>query len=276
MQCDDVVADTGVALLLYINVGNPRVLRMSLFQTVQFQACIVAYESLDDLCGEEVPVVGSMVAEEELGFRTFLEDNEHTSVDHQVDIRTEDVDHLHGAFHLYVLRHIDEKSVLCQHRVQCRYGIGFCVGNTAIVLPHQFRMFCCYAVQTVDYDAVIEFCLRQRLGIELVVDNEIKRSAEVGNIALESLVGIDRNLKTVEVQAIVRLKELLHIRVLVAFHFPVREAKPAEVLESLVAYLIENGCSVILDHLLRLVVEVYILFFALHCCFFLGVLVGWI
>ena len=133
-------------------------------------------------------------------------------------------------------------------------------------------MFSSYPVQAVNDNAVIQLCLWKSLTIELVVNNEVKRSAEIWYITLESLVRINGDFKAVKIQTIIWLKELLHIRVLIAFHLPGRKTLTTEILKSLVAHLIEHGCSMFLYHLLRLSVEVYILFFALHCSFFFEVL----
>ena len=55
----------------------------------------------------------------------------------------------------------------------------------------------------------------QSLAIESIVHHKIKGSAHVRNIALEHLVWIHWNFQSVQVQAIIRLKELTDIRIFV-------------------------------------------------------------
>ena len=179
---------------------------------------------------------------------------------------------MYGTLKLHILRHIDEKTILCKHCIQGCYSISLSIGKTTIILCNQVRTLSCYTVQTVNDDTIIKLCLWKSLTVELIINYEIKRSAEIWNIALEGIIRINRNLKTVEIQSIIRFKELLHIRVLIAFHLLGRKALSTEVFKSLIAYLIEHRCSMLFDELLRLCIEVYILFFALHCNFFLEVL----
>lgn len=96
--------------------------------------------------------------------------------------------------------------------------------------------------------------LQQSLSVELVVDNEVERCAEIGNIAAESLVGVDRNVQPVEVETIVGGKESGHIGVLIALDFLTWESHPPEILKGLVANGVQHVSRVALDELRVVVV----------------------
>ena len=119
VECYDIMIDTAVALLLYINVRDTHILIVSFLKAVELQAGIVSDKSLYDLCAKEVAVVGSMVAEEELCLSTLVEDDEYAAVHHKVDIRAEDIDDLNATISLGVLGNIDEESVLSSIRGAC-------------------------------------------------------------------------------------------------------------------------------------------------------------
>ena len=90
-----------------------------------------------------------MVAEKHLHFGTLLEDNEHTTVNHQVGhlplgiLRRglQDVDDLNGTIDLHVLRYIDQQAVLRQHSVQGRYGIVAGLGLFCVIFLDEIGMF---------------------------------------------------------------------------------------------------------------------------------------
>ena len=109
VQCDDIMVDTAVSLLLDINVGNAHILGVGLLQTVQFETGIVANISLYNLCGEKIKVVGGVVTEKHRCLSALLKYDEHTTVDHQIDIGTQNIDHLDSAVGFDVLGNIDER-----------------------------------------------------------------------------------------------------------------------------------------------------------------------
>lgn len=55
----------------------------------------------------------------------------------------------------------------------------------------------------------------QSPAIKSIVHHKIKSSAHIGNIALEHFIRVHRNFQPVQVQAIIRLKELADIRIFV-------------------------------------------------------------
>ena len=63
VQGDDVMVDATVALLVDIDIAYPYVLMVGFFHTIQVKRRILADIGLNDLCGQEVAVVGCMVAE---------------------------------------------------------------------------------------------------------------------------------------------------------------------------------------------------------------------
>ena len=65
---------------------------------------------------------------------------------------------------------------------------------------------------------------------------------------MEGLVGVDGNRQALQVQAVVGLKELLHVGVLVALHLFRREAQSLEVLKGLVAHGVHYVAAVLADH----------------------------
>ena len=52
----------------------------------------------------------------------------------------------------------------------------------------------------------------------MVVNDEVETRREVGDIATEGLVGVDRNRQTIQVEPIVRFKELLQVGIFVTFY----------------------------------------------------------
>ena len=87
--------------------------------------------------------------------------------------------------------------------------------------------------------------LRQMtLGLLVVVENivyhEIKAGAQVGHIAAERLVRVDRYLQTIDVYAEVGFKELLDIRIFIALHLLAGETSRHEVIEGLIAHSVHR------------------------------------
>ena len=86
MKRDDVMVHAAVSLLLNVNVADTTVLVMSLLQTIEVETGILTNISLDNLSSEEVLIISSMVAEEELGLSTLFHHDENTTVYHQINI----------------------------------------------------------------------------------------------------------------------------------------------------------------------------------------------
>ena len=256
MKGDDVMVYTAVSLLLNINVADTTVLVMSLLQTIEVETGILANISLDNLGCEEVLIIGSMIAEEELSLSTLFHHDEHTSVYHQINIRTENIDDLNGSLYLYILWNINQQAILCQECIQCRDAIFIGFGNLGIVFPDEFRVFCSNLVQRVHDYALRKLYFRQCFVIKSIVHHEVERSAQIRHIAAESFVWIYRNFQTVQVQAIIWLEDGAHICVLVSFYLSGREAQATEVLKRNIAHRIEHLSTVLLDHSRRRLIQV--------------------
>ena len=256
MKGDDVMVYTAVCLLLDIHVADTAVLVMSLLQAIEVETGILAYKCLDNLSSEEVLVIGSMVAEEELGLSTLFHHDEHTTIHHQIYIRTKDIDDLYGTLYLYVLWNIDKQAILCEESIQCGDAIFIGFGNLSIVFPDEFRVFCSNLVQRIYDNTFWQLHLWQCLIIKSIVYNEVERSAQIRHIAAESLVWIYGDFQTVQVQAIIWLEDGAHICVLVSFYLSGREAQATEVLKRSIAHRIEHLSTVLLDYSRRRLIQV--------------------
>ena len=197
-----------------------------------------------------------MVAEEELGLSALFHHDEDTTVYHQINIRTKDIDYLNGSLHLHVLWYVDQQAILCQKCIQCRDAIFIGFGNLGIVFLDEIGVFCSNLAQRIHDNTLWQLHLWQCLVIESIVHHEVERSAQVRHIAAESLVWIYRNFQTVQVQAIVWLEDGTHICVLVSFYLSGREAQATEVLEGSIAHRIEHLSTVPLDHSRRRLIQV--------------------
>ena len=87
VQGNDVVVDAAIGLLVNIYIADANILIVCLLQAVEVEGGVLSHVGLDDLRGQEVAVVGSMVAEEHLELGSFLKYDEHTAIDHEVDVR---------------------------------------------------------------------------------------------------------------------------------------------------------------------------------------------
>ena len=173
MKGNHIMVHTAVGLLLYINIADTTVLVMSLLKTIKIKTRILAYKSLNNLCGKEILVVSCMVAEKKLCLSTLLQDDENTTVHHQVDIRAKNIDDLHSTLHLYILWHIDEQAILSQDCIQGSNAILVCFGNLSIVFPDEFRVFCSNLAQRIHDNALWKFYLWKSFVIESIINHEV-------------------------------------------------------------------------------------------------------
>ena len=148
------MVDTAVSLLLDIDIAYATVLDMRLLQAIEVETGILTHISLDDLSGEEVLVVGCMVTEEEFCLSSLFQDDEHTTVHHQIDIRAKDIDNLNGTFYLHVLRNINQQTILRQHRIQSRDAILIGFSDFTVIFLDEFRLFCSNLTQRVNDNAL--------------------------------------------------------------------------------------------------------------------------
>ena len=83
VQSDDIVVHPTVSLLVDIDIAQAHILIMGLFEAIEIERGILTNIGLNHLCGEEVTVVSSMVAEKHLNFGTLFENDEYATVDHE-------------------------------------------------------------------------------------------------------------------------------------------------------------------------------------------------
>ena len=264
MESDHVVVDLAIGLLLDIDIAHPDILQVGLLQAVQLQIGVLAHESLYHLCRQEMTIISRMVTEKELGLSALLHHDEHPATDHQVYIRPQDVHDLYRPIHLHVTRHIDEKSVLRQHRVEGGDAILLGRGQPGIIRSYQLGAGGGHVGQGVYYYPLGQTRLGQHLAIETVVDDEIERGAQVGHVATEGLIGVYGYLQPVEVQSEIGREQLVDVRILISFHLARREAQAAKVFISLVAHGVERCGGMRLDKLGVPLVKLFILSFACH------------
>ena len=153
MQGDDIMGDMAVGLLLHIDIANTDVLHMRLFQAIEVNGRARHGKHLGDLRGEEMQVVGRMVAEQQRHRATFFSHDEHTPVHHERGAcplpfsrrkggkrSLQDVDDLDSPVDDDTSGHIDEQSVLCKHGVQAAYSI--IVGcQTVVIITDEMGIF---------------------------------------------------------------------------------------------------------------------------------------
>ena len=179
---------------------------------------------------------------------SFFEHDEHTTVDHEVYITTQDVYHLNGAINLHVLGHIDVEPILCQHRVEIGNGIIGLTCQTVVVLAGG------KVLQRTDDNTLRQMSLGFFVLIESVINYEIEARRQVGHVATEGVVRVDRNLEPVQVQAVIGGEERLHVGILVALDFPSGETIRCETLEGRVTLGIHHVAAMLADNLATLLV----------------------
>ena len=83
VQCDNIVVDTTISLLVDIHIARAYIFIMCLLQAIEVKRSILTHKGLDDLRGQEAAVAGGVVAEEHLQLGAFFEDDENAAVDHK-------------------------------------------------------------------------------------------------------------------------------------------------------------------------------------------------
>ena len=106
--------------------------------------------------------------------------------------------------YLHTARNINKKTVLRQHCVERSYRIFSRFGYFRVIFCDEIGIFCCFlAKRTDDHSVGKKPSLGQCLVVKSVVKNKVKRCTEIGNIALEILLWIGRNVQPVDVQTVV-------------------------------------------------------------------------
>ena len=257
------------ALLPHIHVAETPVLHVCLLQFIQLQTGVFCRKDFHHLGGQEIAVVHRMVAEEQPRLRVFFQYDQYAAVGHQIHVGTQDVHHLQRTFHHHATRHVNEESVLRQHRVQRINRVFLRTGQFAVAGRHPIGIILGRLLQGAYHHAFGQRGGRQRLPVKSVVHHKIKRSAQVRHVAPEGLVRIDGKLYPVQVQPVVRCKGRRHVRIFIAFHFLRRETLAGEILKSLVAQGVHRPCTMAVEHFPASGENIYVLLFAIHClsCF---------
>ena len=232
------------ALLINVGIGKTVALDMRFLQFVEFEVGILTDIDLTNLCGEELVVVDGVVAEENLCFGSLLHDNEHTAVDHQVHVGTQNVDYLQRALYDGILGHMYEESILTEHGVQGIQSVLAASCQPTVILFDELGHFLRCTCQRHDLHTLGEAGLWQCLVIEAVVDHKVERGAEVGHIAAEHIVGIDGDVDMAQVKSVVWRERLGHIGIFVSLQLLRRQTQPTKVLVCLLATRIQHGSGV--------------------------------
>ena len=142
-----------VCLLMYVQVVETYCTVMCFFQLIKVEYCIFTDKSFYNLRREEIHLIHSMVANQQLGLCSFFEDNQNTTVHHRIDIGTQDINQLDRSFHYHILRNIHQYTVLCKHRIERYHTIFRRISQLSVIFFHQFRMLFCHILQTAEYNS---------------------------------------------------------------------------------------------------------------------------
>ena len=248
MQGDDIVIKTGVSLLVYIQIADTNVLGMCLLKTIEVERGIAPHVCLNHLSGKEIAVIRCMITEEELYFRPLLNNNQNPAVNHKVNIRTENINHLYSPIDNNILRYIDKESILSQHCVEGSDGIPVGLCELGIVFSYEIRILLSLFLQRTDNNTLGKQSLGFVLGIEAIIDNKIERRTQIRHIALECVVRIDRNVETVDIQSIVGFEELHHVSIFISLHLLGGKSLTLEVLVSLITHGVHDIRTMTANH----------------------------
>ena len=264
VQSHAIQQNIAVGFLLYIHIADTHRTGVCLLQFIKIENSIFTGKDFYHLCCQEVHTVHRMVTCQETRLRTLFQNNQHTAVYHKVDITTQDIHQLNGSLYHHVLRNIEQNAVLRKSRVERRHPILCRISQLAIIFLHQIGMFPGHLLQAAEDNPFRQMGLGQSPAIESIVHHKIKGSAHVGNIALEHFIRIHRNFQPIQIQAIIRLKELADIRIFVFLLLTGRKAKTLKVGKSSCTRRIQHLGAMPAYHRLRLREKVYILLLYTH------------
>ena len=107
----------------------------------------------------------------------------------------------------------------------------------------------------------------QRLIVESVVHHKVQGRTHIRDITFKYFIGIYRNIQTVQVQPIIRFKELADIGIFIFLLFTGRKAKPFKVGKRSRTRGIHHLGAVLAYHRFRLGEKIYVLLFCIHNLF---------
>ena len=208
-----------------------------------------------------------MVTEQNAGLSVVFQHDEYTAVHHQVYIRTQDIHNLQSALGHNATGHIHKKSILDEHGVQRIESVFSRTGLFAVITGHQVRILLRRFTQRADDHSLGQGHRRLYLAVKGIVHHKVERGAQIGNIALEHFIRIDRNVQTIQVHSVIGCKGCRYIGVLVALHLLRGKSLLKKILKRLFAQSIQNRSTMAVDHRAALAEQIDILLFAIHSFF---------
>ena len=264
MQSHTIEQDIAACFLTYIHIAETYCAVVSLLEFIEIKHGILAHEHFHHLRRKEVDIVHGMVTNQHTGLRTIFQYHQQTAVYHEVYIGTEDIHQLNRLVHYHPFRYIQHKAILYKCCIESSDTIFRCICQLAIILLDQLRMFGSQFFQTAEQYTFRKMCLRQSLAIESIVHHEVECCTHVRHIALEHFIRIDRNVETVQVQAVIRSKELSRIGIFIFFLLRCGETKMFKIGKGLCAGCIHHLSAMPTNHGFALRKEVNILLFYFH------------
>ena len=174
MQRNVVEVHHAAALLTHIHVTETPVLHVCLLQFIQLQTGVFCRKDFHHLGGQEITVVHRMVAEAQPRLGVFFQYDQYAAVGHQVHVGTQDVHHLQRTFHHHATRHVNEESVLRQHRVQRINRVFLRTGQFAVASRHPVGIILGRLLQGAYHHAFGQRDGRKCLPVETVINHEIE------------------------------------------------------------------------------------------------------
>ena len=173
-QCDAIDQHLAGSGLFHMQRSKTGCRGTALLQIVVVKDGSLFRKDLDHLCCQKLDIIYAMITHQQMCFSTLLHNHQDTTVGHQIDIATEDIDQLDRTFHMDSLRHIQHKTVLGQKRIEGNQSIlsGSC--SLGIIAGGNLRMLTCEVLQSSGIDTLWQMRFRQLLVEKGVVDHEIE------------------------------------------------------------------------------------------------------
>ena len=237
---------------------------MCFFKLIHIEYRILSGKYFDHLRCKEVHIIHRMITDQQACLRSIFQDDQHATVHHEVNICTKDIHQLDGLLYDYVLRNIEDDSILRESCIKSCYAILGGISQLAVVLFYQFGMFRSNFFEAAEDDSFRQMSFRKHFIIKCVVYHKIQGCAHIRDIALKHFVRIDRNLKAVKVQTVIGLEILAYIRVFILLHLTGRESETLKIGKSSRTGCIQHFRTMLADHGFRLREEIYVLLFYIH------------
>ena len=223
MQSHTIQKHITVCLLVHIEVTETHCAGMGFFQFIKIESSIFFCKDLNNLSRKEIYIIHGMITNQQTSLRTFFQHNQHTAVHHKINISTQYVHQLNGFVHHHAFRHIQHKAILGKSSIEGGHTILGSICQLTIILLDQSRILFRQLFQAAKQHSFRQLCLRQSLTIKSIVYYKIKSGTHIRYIALEHFIRIHRNVESVQIQTIIRLEQLAHIRIFILLLFAGRE-----------------------------------------------------